>query len=55
MFGLSLEDLQRIGPALGFLGTIIGLIFAGLQVKRNTQIQRANFLVVTLLAFRRNL
>lgn len=38
MFRFSLDELQKYGPILGFLGTIIGLIFAGLQVKKNTQI-----------------
>jgi hypothetical protein len=45
MFGLSLEQIQQLGPVFGFLGTIFGLIFTGLQVRKNTQIHRANFLL----------
>jgi len=45
MFDLSLDELQKYGPIMGFLGTIIGLVFTGLQVRKNTQIQRADFLL----------
>jgi hypothetical protein len=45
MIGYLLEELQKYGPLFGFLGTILGLIFAGLQVRKNTQTQRANFLL----------
>jgi hypothetical protein len=45
MFSVTFDDIQKLGPVIGFLGTIIGLVFAALQVRKNTQIQRARFLV----------
>jgi hypothetical protein len=45
MFGLTVEDVQRYGPVIGLVGTILGLVFTGLQVRKNTQIQRARFLL----------
>src|SRR5438046_3200348 len=40
MLAFLLDAFQKYGPMLGFLGTIIGLIFGGYQVNQNTRIQR---------------
>jgi len=42
MLGLPLTEILTL---IGFLFTIIGLFFTGLQIRQNTKLQRARFLI----------